>query len=301
MIPVTVDAAQLLRRGTLTLSRIESNGVRVNVDYLNSTIKETGERIKVLEKEMKKDDVYRLWVKRFGNSANLTSRTQLGEILFSKDYLGYKPKGVTSTGRVSVTKNDIDDIDIPFIEKFIQVENLKKTYSTYLKGISQEMVKNGQFWYVHPVYNVHTISTFRSSSNSPNFQNQPKRNPEMVKLIRPCYLPHPGHHFVEADFSQLEVRIAACYNKDPMLIRYIQDPTTDMHRDACMDMFFLSKDLYAKHKDYFKKTARDSAKNQFVFPQTYGSNYVNCAKAIWKSMKQRKFMCGELTMFEQVS
>ena len=99
---------------------------------------------------------------------------------------------------------------------------------------------------------------------------------------------------------KLEVRIAACYNKDPLLIKYIQDPTTDMHRDACMDMFFLSKDLYAKHKDYFKKTARDSAKNQFVFPQTYGSNYVNCAKAIWKSMKQRKFMCGELTMFEHL-
>ena len=97
------------------------------MDYLNSTIKETGERIKVLEEEMKKDDVYRLWVKRFGNSANLTSRTQLGEILFSKDYLGYKPKGVTSTGRVSVTKNDIDDIDIPFIEKFKSIgEAVKK-------------------------------------------------------------------------------------------------------------------------------------------------------------------------------
>ena len=295
MIPVTADAVRLLHEGSLTLSRIEANGVRINTEYLDKTVEETEAKIGRLEAEMRADEVYKLWKKRFGERTKLGAREQLAEIVFGKQFLNYEIRGYTDKGRVAAGKDQLDDIDLPFVRNFLLVENLKKTLSTYLIGIRKEMVQEGPFWYVHPFYNLHTASTYRSTCNSINFQNQPKRNPDMAGLLRPCFLPHPGDHFVEIDFSQLEVRIACPYNKDPVLMKYVTDPTTDMHGDMAQEMFLLAK------AQVDKKTSRDSAKNQFVFPQFYGSNYVNCAKAIWKSMGQRKFMCGDRTMFEHLA
>lgn len=282
---ITPEAMRLLHEGAITLSRIEAAGVRVNTDYLTATTKKTEDTIKELTTKLTQDEVYRVWRRRYGDKTKLGSREQLAAVVFGD--LGYEVKGITATGRAAANKDALDDIDIPFVENYLRVENLKKTLGTYLYGIKTEMVQHGGHWFVHPVYNLHTVSTFRSSSNSPNFQNYPKRNPEMAELIRPCFLPHPGHHMVEIDFGQIEVRVAECYTKDPVLKKYILDPTTDMHRDSAMQLFCLKKE------EVWKKTTRDSAKNQWVFPQFYGSVYFNCARNIWKAIKQRNFRVGE--------
>lgn len=279
------EAYRLLHEGSLVLSRIEAAGVRVNADYVNKTETHIREQIRHIQADMKKDEFYRTWHKRYGDKTNLGSYEQIGNILFN--VMGYESKERTATGRVKTDADALEDIEHPFVKKFQKVQHHKKTLDTYLCGIKREMVKERKCWMVHPIYNLHTASTYRSSCDNPNFQNVPKRNPEMANLIRPSYLPHPGHHIVEIDFGQLEVRVAKCYNKDPVLGKYIKDKTTDMHRDTAMKLFLLKKE------EVFKKTTRDSAKNEFVFPEFYGSVYFNCAKNIWKSIKRRDFRVGE--------
>jgi len=267
----------------------------VNLKYLLGTKERTKVQLDDLEVKMRSDPVYEMIQKRFGDKANTGSHDQLVEIVFGKDYLAYEVRGHTATGKIAAGKDQLDEIEEPYVQNFLIAQNLKKSINTYLDGVEREMVERDGYWWVHPSYNLATISTFRSGCRAINFQNVPKRNPDMAKRIRPLFLPNYGHHFVEVDFSQLEVRIGCPYHKDPVMIKYIMDPGTDMHGDTAMEMFFLKKE------EVDKKTARDSAKNQFVFPQFYGSNYVNCCKFIWKSIRQRKFMVGEKTMFEHLA
>jgi intein/homing endonuclease len=97
-------------------------------------------------------------------------------------------------------------------------------------------------------------------------------------MIRQAFIPREGCHLVEVDFSGIEVRIACAYNKDPNLKRYIEDPTTDMHRDTAMELFSLAVDQVEK------RTTRDWTKNRFVFPEFYGSVYFQCAPHIWEAV-----------------
>lgn len=127
------------------------------------------------------------------------------------------------------------------------------------------------------------------NSSAPNLHNIPIRNKEMGDLIRPCFIPRKGRRLVERDFSGIEVRVSACYNKDPNLIRYIEDKTTDMHRDEASVLFIVPQKELEAHKDHYKKSLRDAAKNMWVFPQFYGSVWFQCAPPIWEAMEQRKF------------
>ena len=283
----SAEALQLLQEGSLTLSRVEAAGVRIDTDYLDTTSAKIDQTIDTVTKRMKKHEIYTAWHRHFGPKTNLDSHRQLATVLF--EVMKFESNTVTATGKKSTTADALEDLELDFVYDFQEVQHLKtKTQKTYLNGIRREMVKHADgFYYVHPFYNLHTAATYRSSCNDPNFQNVPKRNPDMAKLIRPCYLPHPGHHMVEVDFSQLEVRIAACYHKDPVMMKYIRDPKNDMHGDTAMKLFLLAKE------DVCKKTTRDSTKNQFVFPEFYGSTYTNCARNIWKAMARRNFRVGK--------
>jgi DNA polymerase I-like protein with 3'-5' exonuclease and polymerase domains len=79
----------------------------------------------------------------------------------------------------------------------------------------------------------------------------------------------------EVDYSGVEVRISACCHKDPAMLKYIHDPSTDMHRDQAREIF-MKKDV--------TKEERYLAKNGFVFPEFYGSYYAEIAPRIWKDM-----------------
>ena len=81
---------------------------------------------------------------------------------------------------------------------------------------------------------------------------------------------------MEIDYAQQEVRVGACYHKDPMMIEYIENPAKDMHRDMAVEIFKLDVGDVSKEIRY-------AAKNKFVFPQFYGDWYVSCAKSMWDS------------------
>jgi DNA polymerase I-like protein with 3'-5' exonuclease and polymerase domains len=296
----TSDAYELLHRGTLALADVERAGVRVDMTYLDKTVEEIKGKITRMEAKMRNDkEVYRVWSREYGQKTNIGSRDQLAKVLFKN--MGYEAKEYTAASydedgrlrkdaRAKTDKDALDDIDLPFVQKFLKVENLKKTLTTYLYGIKREAVlHHDREWYAHCVYNLHIASTYRSTCDNFNFQNQPKRDEEMANFVRRCFLPHPGDVLVEVDFSTLEVKISYCYNKDPNLRKYLLDSKTDMHRDSASDLFMLPIDLLIEHAAAAKKTVRDSAKNQFVFPEFYGSVWFQCAKHIWKSMTRKKW------------
>lgn len=279
----TPEAYRLLHDGTLALAEIEANGVRVDMNYLESALDRSAKQIQSLVKKMEADEVYKVWKKFYGNKIKLGNREQLADIIFNK--MGYESrKKPTATGRHQAGKAALEHVDLQFVRDYIQAEGIKKARSTYLRGIHSAAVPHGRDWFIHPNYNLNLASSFRSTCDDPNFQNNPIRNPEIAALVRPAYIPRRGCDFHEPDLSQAEVRVAACYNHDPVLIKYLKDKSTDMHRDTACKIFLLKKEQVDK------KTARDSSKNQFVFPNFYGAAYFTCALEIWEAMARRK-MC----------
>lgn len=274
----TEAAYRLLHDGSIALSQVEAAGFRVDTTRLAANIADTDKQIKETEALLRKDPVHRLWVRRFGDRTNLGSREQLGTIIFGKEKDGkIVEKGLGYTRQPGVRANDeaaFDHIeDLPFLDNYLSLEKLKRARTTFLGGIDREVVDG----YLHPNYNLNIPQTYRSSADNPNSQNWPIRNPEIAKLIRSNFIARDGHVLVEIDFSGVEVRVAACYHKDPTMLSYINDPTKDMHRDMAMQIFKLPIDQVTKE-------IRHLAKNRFVFPEFYGSDYISCAPALWKGV-----------------
>ncbi len=265
------NAYKLMHEGTLAHAEIEAAGIRIDVARLDRTIKGVGDRIEQLTDRLKQDEVWTAWKRRFGSQANMGSRPQLGKILF--DELGYKSTTVTKTGRPKMDKAELVRLDLPFVKRFLQLEDMKKLKSTYLMGVRREVVDG----YLRPSFNLHLARTYRPSSNQPNFQNIPIRDKRVGKMIRSCFIPRNGHVLVEIDYGALEVRVSACYNRDPVLMEYICDPAKDMHRDMAAECYMLSKEQVTKDVRFY-------AKNQFVFPEFYGSYYVQCAPNLWDAI-----------------
>ncbi len=278
------DAYMLLHQGAQTLSQIESNGIKVDLTYLKKTTDEITQRIKVATEALKQDTIYKTWRKRYGDKTKLGSRAQLSHVLF--DILKYPNAGYTEASKDLDEEDrryraDVDafsHLDVQFVKDFIRLEKLKKLLGTYLKGITDEVIDG----YVHPFFNLHTVITYRSSSDSPNFHNFPMRDPEIARIIRQCFIPRKGRVLVEIDFSGIEVRVACCYTKDPQLIKEFTGPGGDPHGATAMQLFTLPKEMVEK------RTTRDWAKNRFVFPQFYGSVAFQCAPALWQAFGDGK-------------
>ena len=135
-----------------------------------------------------------------------------------------------------------------------------------------------------------------NSSNSPNLQNVPKRDEETMQMVRGALYPRLNHQLLEIDFRALEVSISCCYNKDPNLIKYIKDPTTDMHTDMAVQIFKLDKYDKEKHN-----ILRQAAKNGFVFPEFYGDYFGNCAENMacgWGKLSKGRWKANEGIEFD---
>jgi DNA polymerase I len=271
----TQEAYQLFHEGSLALANVEANGMRVDIDYLDKAIRKIDEDIADLNRQLQGDKVYQQWRKRFGNRTNLGSRSQLAEVVFGE--LGYESKERTKGGkRAKASESVLESVDLPFVKDYVRLEKLKKVRGTHLEGIRSEVTDS----YVHPSFNLNLIVSFRSSCSNPNIQNVPIRDPEFSEVVRRCFIAPKNHHLVEIDFTAIEVRITACYNHDPVLIEYINDPSKDMHRDLAMQIYKLKKGQVSKE-------IRHCAKNQFVFPEFYGDWYIDCAKMLWESIDRR--------------
>jgi len=269
--PFTKESLELLQRGCEALAVVESNGLRIDVDYLQKAIRRTERKIGHMAEELVQDEVAWVWRKTFGRKMNFSSTEQLGNILFEK--MGFKAESFTETGKPKTDEKALGALTHPFVKSYLKMKKLEKANSTYLKGLLRE-VQDG---FIHPFFNLHLVQTYRSSSSDPNFQNLPIRDEEMGKLIRTAFLARPGHRIVEIDGAGIEVRIAACYHKDPVMISYIEDETKDMHRDMAMQCYMLKQEQVGKKIRY-------CGKNMFVFPQFYGDWYIDCARSLWEAI-----------------
>jgi hypothetical protein len=141
------------------------------------------------------------------------------------------------------------------------------------------------------------ICVHNSSSNI-NFQNIPNRDEESMQVCRRALFARPGNQLMEVDTSGMEVRISACYHKDPTMIKYIKDPKSDLHRDMAQQIFLLDN-LDKKNPDH--ANLRFIAKSAFVFAQFYGDYYKNCAINIvsnWCKLPQSRWKAGQGIPFE---
>lgn len=266
---------KLFHDGAKMLARVEQNGMRVDVSYLKDAITRTERTIADKEASLQNDKVFRTWKNRFGDRANLGSRDQLAEVLFGE--LGYPVTMVSQkTHRPSADEAHLETVDLDFVRDYLEVEKLKKANSTYLKGILRETV-DGR---VHPSYGLNTVSSLRGSCDSPNLQNVPVRNQVIMDLIRRAFIPSPGNVLLEIDESQIEVRGITCHNWDPVMKRYILE-NYDYHKE------FAGK-VYLLPSDEVDKTTRYCGKNMMVFPQFYGSYYVQCAPHLWEAISRLK-------------
>lgn len=139
-------------------------------------------------------------------------------------------------------------------------KKMHKLASTYIDGFLRE--SSGGI--LHPSFALNKVTTYRSSSMDPNFQNIPKRDPIAKKTIRTAIKPRPGHIIIEADYKAVEVSIGYCNHHDQGMGKYLTDPSTDMHRDGASKIFLLpGSDV---------KPYRGDTKMLWTFAQFYGSH-----------------------------
>jgi len=282
--PRSYEAFTLIHEGALAFSRAELQGIRVDVEYVENKKAHLLRKIERIREQFKSTDLFKKWQKSSETEVNIDSHVQLANYLYSVKKI--KPKKLTPTGRGSTDEEALSQLNIPELLPLFEAKKYKKIYD-FLDGFSREQV-NG---YLHPFFNLHTVVSFRSSMDSPNLQNIPKRDSEMMTICRSALYPRPGHQLLEIDFSGAEVRVAACITKDSKLIEYIKNPESDMHADMAVQIFKL--DSYDKTK---YKVLRQAAKNGFVFPEFYGDYFGNCAvnmACTWGKLPQGKWKEGQ--------
>lgn len=263
------QAYKLFHEGTLAFADMEQNGIRVDLQYCKTQKKEIEHQIKELEHELDKTEELKIWRKRYKEDFNLDSNDQLKKILFTD--LKITPPALTEKGNPSVNKDNLNLIDSPIVAPIIQLRQLKKVSNTYLKNIIDGTI-NG---YIHPSFNLNTVQTYRSSSDKPNFQNIPIRDPVMGKIIRQSFIPREGGMIGGFDYAGIELSMAGCNSKDPLLIKNFNT----IHKTQAAK-------CYALKESQVTKDVRYCGKNKFVFPELYGSWYEPCSISLMGAIKE---------------
>jgi DNA polymerase-1 len=275
--PCTPEAYELIHQGLLAFTDATQNGMRIDVDYCKKQTKILKSKIKLNQKKFKESDTGKLWRRIYPNY-NFNSNKQLSTILFDNKGLGLKSNKETKKGNTSTDNEVLEGVSktIPEFEYYLKAKKYDKILNTYLGNFIKETVDG----VMRPIGNLHTTVTFRSSISAPSFQNIPKRDAESKRICRSAIVPSPGHLWVEADFSGIEVGISCAYHKDKTMINYVKHPEkNNMHTDMAIQIFMLD----SFKKEGSEKILRSGTKNGFVFPQFYGDYYLNNAVslAIW--------------------
>ena len=205
-----------------TLYEMEERGIGINREELHKYSKELEVLIKNYEEE-----IYKI----AGEEFNINSPKQLGVILFEKLRLPYGKK--TKTG-YSTSADVLERIRLedPIVEKVLSYRQVAKLKSTYTDGLEAYIREDGR---IHCKLNQLVTATGRLSSTEPNLQNIPIRM-ELGKKIRKAFIPKEGHVFVDADYSQIELRIMAHLSGDEELIKAYQSEE-DIHRITASHVF----------------------------------------------------------------
>lgn len=205
-----------------SLYDMEKNGIKVDKNGLM----QYGDRLKGRISELT-EKIYELC----GGEFNINSTKQLGEVLFEK--LGLKSGKKTKTG-YSTSVEVLEKIknEHPVIPLILEYRQLTKLNSTYVEGMSAFIQADGR---IHGKFNQTVTATGRISSTEPNLQNIPTRLP-LGREIRKVFIPEEGFVFLDADYSQIELRVLAHMSGDETLIEaYNKD--SDIHSITASEVF----------------------------------------------------------------
>ena len=190
------------------LADMELEGVRIDSDELNRYSQELGKQIDGLTAEIHD---------HAGQEFNIDSPKQLGPILFETLEIKARVKK-TKTGQYPTGEEVLEKIkgEHPIVPAVLRYRKLKKLKSTYVDPLPK--LVNAQSGRVHTTYQQTVAATGRLSSKDPNLQNIPIRTEE-GRAIRKAFIPRDDNHvLLAADYSQVELRIAAALSKDPGLV-----------------------------------------------------------------------------------
>ena len=233
-----IDALELFKNIDMptvqVLAEMQWNGMYVDLQELESYGKSLKDKLEILTKE-----IYNLCDEEF----NINSTKQLGEILFEKLKLTVVKK----------TKNGYStDVDVlekikdehPVIEKILEYRQLMKLNSTYVEGMKPYI--NNKTNRIHSFFHQTITATGRISSTEPNLQNIPTRF-ELGKQLRKVFKPAEGCLYIDADYSQIELRVLAHISNDEHMVQAFINGE-DIHKQAASKVFNTPMDEVTKEQ-----------------------------------------------------
>ena len=207
---------------SLVLYDMEREGVEVRREELKAYGDALVERIEELE-----SSIHRL----AGTKFNINSPKQLGEVLFEKLNL---PGGKKTKTGYSTAADVLEKLaeDHPIVNEILEYRQLTKLKSTYADGLAVYIGEDNR---IHTNFNQTITATGRISSTEPNLQNIPMRM-ELGRRIRKVFVPREGYEFMDADYSQIELRVLAHMSQDEQLIDAYR-MEQDIHRITAAKVF----------------------------------------------------------------
>ncbi len=205
-----------------TLYEMEREGVRVDGEALKTYGENLSGKIRELEQEI---------YQKAGEEFNINSPKQLGVILFDKLKMPYGKK--TKTG-YSTAADVLDKLagDYPLVSDILEYRQLTKLKSTYADGLAGYIEEDGR---IRSTFHQTITATGRISSTEPNLQNIPIRM-ELGRQIRKVFIPREGCVLIDADYSQIELRVLAHMSGDENLIEAYRK-AQDIHRITASQVF----------------------------------------------------------------
>ncbi len=224
------------------LAEMEMNGVCIDTASLAETSAQLTERMNTIEQE-----IYTL----AGETFNIASPKQVGDILFGKLKIVEKPKK-TKTGQYVTSEEVLQQLrhKHPIVDHILQYRGLKKLLGTYIDTLPHLI--NPRTGHIHTSFNQTVTATGRLSSSEPNLQNIPVRG-EDGKEIRKAFIPEPGCLFFSADYSQIELRVMAHLSGDENMIRVFREGK-DLHAATAANIY--KKDIQEVTRDERSKSKR---------------------------------------------
>ena len=207
------------------LAHMEAAGIKVDTQLLHGLSQDFAGRIQILEGE-----IHQL----AGETFNIASPKQLGEILFEK--LGYDGGKKSKTGAFSTGADILEDMAASGVEiarKVLDYRQLAKLKSTYTDALMASV--NNRTGRVHTSFSMVGASTGRLSSSDPNLQNIPIRTQE-GRQIRGAFIARPGCKLISADYSQIELRLVAHVAQEKTMLEAFRNGV-DIHAQTASEVF----------------------------------------------------------------
>lgn len=212
------------------LADMELNGVRLDTQQLKLTQQTFTERMNAYERHAYEEA---------GETFNIASPKQVGDILFGKMQLLEKPKR-TKTGQYVTSEEVLQQLrgKAPIVDDILNYRGMKKLLGTYVEALPKLI--NKRTGHIHTSFNQAITATGRLSSSDPNLQNIPVRDDD-GKEIRKCFIPDEGCRWFSADYSQIELRIMAHLSADENMTDAFREGF-DIHRATAAKIWKESMD-----------------------------------------------------------